>query len=90
MPRGGRRTNQTGRPRLPTRRTVRKAVNFTPEEWERIEAAIRRSGGRASEFMREAVLEKVMVIEHLKGERRRVKYDHTRNSKPYLDLLQRN
>lgn len=46
-----------GNPR-PVRRTVQKNLRFTEEEWKQIKAAVQVYGGRETEFMRGAILEK--------------------------------
>jgi len=64
--RGGKRTPAGGRPAGSTKpaneqRTIRKMVRFTPAENKQISTAVAEYGGRETEFMREAILEKTRI-----------------------------
>jgi hypothetical protein len=73
MPKGGLRTPAGGRPVGTTKqnnRTIRKDIRFTDLEWSRIKTASIEYGGRETDFMRDAVMEKTEKSEspshHLK------------------------
>lgn len=51
-----------GRPTKPDKRIVKKAVRFTLQEWESVKIASLEYGGRETDFMRDAILQKAKEI----------------------------